>query len=186
MPCKMEALRGNENITAAYHRHEQRRNERYQVSETIGVVMDLRFMPVEPHGARPEREDRQRLVGPCEIAPYHVEIHKNHSEDAEEKRQCNQQSLARRLLVHTQVVRYDESRGTEGCVSAGNRRGYDTYDRQYTTYYAQPGTTHFIYDERCDILSRVLRRKGLQAVNAIQTLFRISEESTCGCCPDER
>ena len=100
MPCKMEALRGNENITAAYHRHEQRRNERYQVSETIGVVMDLRFMPVEPHGARPEREDRQRLVGPCEIAPYHVEIHKNHSEDAEEKRQCNQQSLARRLLVH--------------------------------------------------------------------------------------
>ena len=50
---QVHSFRCDEDVTAAYHRHEQRRDERNQVSEPIGVVMDLRFMPVEPDGARP-------------------------------------------------------------------------------------------------------------------------------------
>ena len=123
----METFRSNEDITTAYHRHEQCRYHGYQVAVfvTVGYGLAVRLL-VKPYGACPESESSERLVGPCKITPDDVKIDKHHAENAEEERQGDDEALGDGALVPLEEIGYDESSRTERCVATGDRCGNDT------------------------------------------------------------
>ena len=102
---KAEAFGGNNDVAHGHNTHEESRNERYPAIVTS---------PGQPYSSSPKHEAGKRLIGPCKVAPKHIEVDKEEARRDGKERQAKHESLPDVLLVDVKEVGCNES-GTSEC-----------------------------------------------------------------------
>lgn len=103
----------------------------------------------------PKGEDGECLVGPTEIFPDDVErvgivnLPDEQKDGDDEHRNADEESLDDRTLVDVERVGYDESAGTQRCVTTRDRCCHNTKDSKDATKLTKPSTTDLVDDNRC-------------------------------------
>ena len=103
----MQTLLRHKYKGGADHRHEHRWNERNDIVEAP--------FPREPHGEHPEGEDGERLVGPTEILPYHIEsvgiiyLPEEYQDGHGKERRTDHKTLTFRCLREMEEVGHDKA-----------------------------------------------------------------------------
>ena len=133
---KAEALRGNNDIARGYHCHKECWNECYPTIVTS---------PGQPYRCSPKHETSKRLIGPCKVAPKHIEVDKEEACCDGKERKAKHESLPDVLLVDVKEVGCYESGASESRIATRDGRcNYAKYGKN-SAYRTHPTYTNLLY-----------------------------------------
>ena len=111
---ELETFLRLQNVGAGDDRHEQRGDQRYQISARVGMCS------MEIDGAGPEDHHRERLIHPREVAPDDVEIDLREDADDCQKRHRQHQTVFARDLIEFKPIGEDQTGSAERGIARGD------------------------------------------------------------------